>query len=80
MRGVRYSDGVKYTPDMDELIEYNKKCMTIVMPDLSGTDSNYAASLSIKCGCQFNAMSFKTSMQIWNIMICFLILPVVHLF
>lgn len=59
MRGVRYSDGVKYTPDMDELIEYNKKCMTIVMPDLSGSDNNYAASLSIKCGCQLNAMSFQ---------------------
>lgn len=59
MRGVRYSDGVKYTPDMDELIEYNKKCMTIVMPDLSGDDTNYAAALSIKCGCQLNAMSFQ---------------------
>lgn len=59
MRGVRYSEGVKYTPDMDELIEYNKKCMTIVMPDLSGSDSNYAASLSIKTGCQLNAMSFQ---------------------
>ena len=59
MRGVRYSDGVKYTPDMDELIEFNKKCMTIVMPDVSGSDSNFAASLSIKCGCQFNAMSFQ---------------------
>ena len=59
MRGVRYSDGVKYTPDMDELIEFNKKCMTIVMPDVSGSDNNFAASLSIKCGCQFNAMSFQ---------------------
>ena len=59
MRGVRYSEGVKYTPDMDELIEYNKKCMTIVMPDLSGSDSNYAVSLSIKTGCQLNAMSFQ---------------------
>jgi hypothetical protein len=59
MRGVRYSDGVKYTPDMDELIEFNKKCMTIVMPDLSGSDDNFAAALSIKCGCQFNAMSFQ---------------------
>ena len=59
MRGVRYSDGVKYTPDMDELIEFNKKCMTIVMPDVSGSDDNFAAALSIKCGCQFNAMSFQ---------------------
>jgi len=71
MRGVRYSDGVKYTPDMDELIEYNKKCMTIVMPDLSGSDSNYAASLSVKCGCQLNAMSFQNfdaNMEYYDLM------------
>lgn len=71
MRGVRYSDGVKYTPDMDELIEYNKKCMTIVLPDLSGTDDNYAASLSVKCGCQFNAMSFQNfdaNMEYYDLM------------
>ena len=71
MRGVRYSDGVKYTPDMDELIEYNKKCMTIVMPDLSGSDTNYAASLSVKCGCQLNAMSFQNfdaNMEYYDLM------------
>jgi len=59
MRALRYTNGVKYSPDMTELIEYNKKNMSIVVPDFSGTNTNYAASLSIKCGCQFNAMSFQ---------------------
>lgn len=71
MRRVRYSDGVKYTPDMDELIEFNKKCMSIVMPDLSGSDTNYSASLSVKCGCQFNAMSFQNfdaNMEYYNLL------------
>ena len=59
MRGVRYTQGVKFTPDMNELIEFNKKNMTIVMPDLSESDSNYAFSLTQKTGCQFSAFSFQ---------------------
>ena len=59
MRGVRYTQGVKYTPDMNELIEFNKKNMTIVFPDLDESDPNYAFSLTQKTGCQFSAFSFQ---------------------
>lgn len=59
MRGVRYTQGVKYTPDMNELIEFNKKNMTIVLPDLNQNDPNYAFSLTQKTGCQFSAFSFQ---------------------
>ena len=53
MRVLPYNE-VKYTPDMDELIEYNKKNMTICIPDDA---SNYNSSLSMKYGCQFSAMN-----------------------
>lgn len=59
MRGVRYSEGVKYTPDIDELIDYNKKNMTLVMPDLSDTNVNYSAQLAWSSGCQFVGMCFQ---------------------
>ena len=59
MRGIRYTQGVKYTPDMNELIEFNKKNMTIVLPDLNQSDPNYAFSLTQKTGCQFSAFSFQ---------------------
>lgn len=69
MRSVRYSDGVKYTPDVDELIDYNKKNMTLVLPDLSETDANYSAQLAWTCGCQFAAMCFQnfdTNMEVYS--------------
>lgn len=59
MRGVRFSSGIKYTPDIDELVEYNKKNMTICLPDTSPHDLNYSASLAMKCGCQMVAMSLQ---------------------
>lgn len=58
MRATRYYD-VKYTNDMDELIYYNKKCMTLVMPDLSAYNTNISASLAMKYGCQFVGMNFQ---------------------
>ena len=45
---------VKYTPDMDELINYNKKNMTLCIPDDA---NNYNSSLSMKYGCQFSALN-----------------------
>lgn len=69
MRSVRYSDGVKYTPDIDELIDYNKKNMTLVLPDLSETNANYSAQLAWTCGCQFAAMCFQnfdTNMEVYS--------------
>jgi hypothetical protein len=59
MRRVRYSDGVKYTPDIDELIDYNKKNMTMVIPDLSETNANYSPQLAWSAGCQFAGMCFQ---------------------
>lgn len=58
MRALRnYS--VKYTPDMNELITYNKKQMTLTMPDLGPTDVNSPASLHMKYGCQFVGMCYQ---------------------
>ena len=58
MRALRFND-VKFTHDMNELIEYNKKNITIVLPDLTGEDNNYSASLAMKYGCQMPALSFQ---------------------
>lgn len=58
MRALRnYS--VKYAPDMNELIDYNKKQMTLTMPDLSPTDNNSPASLHMKYGCQLIGMCYQ---------------------
>lgn len=58
MRALRYKD-VAYTHDMSELVEYNKKNMTIVLPDLQSNDENPSASLAMKYGCQMVGMSFQ---------------------
>lgn len=60
MRSVRYTNDVKLTPDSIELKEYNKKNMTICLPDLSVTPTNPSSILSMSYGCQFVAMSFQT--------------------
>jgi hypothetical protein len=58
MRSLRFND-VKFTHDMNELIDFNKKNMTIVLPDLTGEDNNYSSSLAMKYGCQLIALSFQ---------------------
>ena len=58
MRALRYHD-VRYTPDMQELIEFNKKNMTIALPDVSDKNANISASLAMKYGCQMVGMSFQ---------------------
>ena len=58
MQALRYHD-VKYTPDMTELIEFNKKQMTICLPDLNTSPVSPSASLAMKYGCQFVAMCFQ---------------------
>lgn len=58
MRSIRYRD-VKFTPDMQELIDFNKKNMTICLPDLGDNPKNPSSSLAMKYGCQFVAMSFQ---------------------
>jgi hypothetical protein len=59
MRSIRYTSDVKLTPDSNELKEYNKKNMTICLPDLSVSPSNPSSLLSMSYGCQFVAMSFQ---------------------
>jgi hypothetical protein len=59
MRGLRNYD-VTYTHDADELVEYNKKQMTVVIPDLTNESNNMPASLHHKYGCQFVCMSYQT--------------------
>ena len=69
MRAVRYSSGVKYTPDIDELIDYNKKNMTLVMPDISGVNTNYSPQLAWACGSQFVSLCFQnfdTNMEAYS--------------
>ena len=58
MQASRYYD-IKYTPDMTELIEFNKKQMTICLPDISTSPINPSSSLAMKYGCQFVAMCFQ---------------------
>jgi hypothetical protein len=65
MRASRNYD-IVYTPDMNELISYNKKNMTISMPDLSPNNTNISASLNMKYGVQLVGMNFQ------NIMIYYL--------
>ena len=68
MRALRFHD-VKYTPDMQELIEFNKKNMTIVLPDLSISNKNPSSSLSLNYGCQLAALSFQSydsSLEYYN--------------
>jgi hypothetical protein len=59
MRKVRFSYGIKFAQDTSELAEYNKKNMTICLPDLLSTPTNYAASLPMNYGCQMVALSFQ---------------------
>jgi hypothetical protein len=58
LRASRAYD-IKFTPNAAELIEYNKKYMTISMPDLSAYDTNIDASLHMKYGVQCIGMCFQ---------------------
>jgi hypothetical protein len=58
MRAIRFYD-LKYTPDMQELIEFNKKNMSIVLPDLSKSIQNPSSTLSFNYGCQMVALSLQ---------------------
>jgi hypothetical protein len=50
---------IKYTPDSKELIQYNKKNMTLSLPDLSAYDSNSSPTLNFSYGCQWVGMCFQ---------------------
>lgn len=68
MQCMRYDD-MRFTPDMNELIEYNKRKMTIVLPNQGVADKNYSSALAFKFGCQMMAMSIQNkdaNMEFYN--------------
>jgi hypothetical protein len=50
---------VVYTPNSNDLINHNKKNMTISMPDLSKTDDNFQPVIHFKFGCQMICLNFQ---------------------
>ena len=58
MRALPYYD-IKFTPDMTELIEYNKTGMTISFPDKGVNPSNPNAMVIREAGCQMIAMRYE---------------------
>ena len=50
---------VKYCPDMDELIEFNKLNITFSTPDLTGTNYNISHSLHRQFGIQMIGMCYQ---------------------
>ena len=58
MRKLQYKD-VKESPDIQELTEYNKKYMTICIPNISARPENPSPAFAHNCGCQFVAMCFQ---------------------
>ena len=55
LRTFPYND-VIHTPDMDELINFNKKNMTITYPNLSYQNTNYNSSIIMQYGVQMGCM------------------------
>lgn len=59
MRALHYYD-IKFTPDMEELIHFNKQNMTIGMPDKGSNPENPNSSVMREMGCQMLAMRYQT--------------------
>jgi hypothetical protein len=58
MRSLHYYD-IKYTHDLNELIEFNKLAMTIGMPDKGSNPENPSAVVLRESGCQLLAMRYQ---------------------
>ena len=58
MRTLRFND-IKYTPDAEELTNFNKQNMTLALPNISANVENYSPALVQAYGCQFIGMSFQ---------------------
>ena len=58
MRALNYYN-VKFTQDMNELQEYNKKNMTISMPDVGTSPENPSGIICRELGCQFISMRYE---------------------
>ena len=59
MRALTYSKDVKNTPDLNELQEYNKRNMTIALPDNGSNPDNPNGIVCRETGCQMTAMRFQ---------------------
>lgn len=57
MRALHYYD-IKYTPDMTELIDFNKQNMTVAMPDKGSNPDNPSSIVLREMGCQLLAMRY----------------------
>ena len=65
---LQYEMGVKNTPDMDALIDYNKKNMSIVLPD-DPFKENINFNVASAFGCQFIGMMIQLkdiNLEIYN--------------
>jgi len=49
---------VQYASNVEEIKQYNKKCMTLCMPDLSPNNNNINSGMAMSLGCQMVAMNF----------------------
>jgi hypothetical protein len=58
MRALHYYD-IAYSPDMNELIEYNKRCMTIGMPDKGTSPDNPSGIVLRETGTQMLGMRYQ---------------------
>jgi hypothetical protein len=58
MRALHYYD-IAYSPDMNELIEYNKRAMTIGMPDTGANPDNPSGIVLRETGTQLIAMRYQ---------------------
>jgi hypothetical protein len=58
MRALSYYD-VKNSPDINELEQFNQRCMSIVYPDVGVNPSNPSGTLCRATGCQMIAMRYQ---------------------
>lgn len=58
MRALHYND-IAYTPDINELIEFNKLGMTIGMPEKGSNPVNPSGVVMRETGCQMLAMRYQ---------------------
>jgi hypothetical protein len=58
MRALHYYD-IKYTPDMNELIDFNKQNMTIGMADKGANPDNPSSLVMREMGCQLLGMRYQ---------------------
>jgi len=58
MRSLHYYD-IKYTPDLNELINFNKQNMTIGMPDKGSNPENPSSVVMRETGCQLLGMRYQ---------------------